>query len=134
MVKEHWNVDTEKSIFLFSFRYKIVSRFELYFLLIYFLICTDLGSMAFGRLWLQIGMSGWLTGDYSLRCQPVDYSDRPQVLRVGLTRLPLINATLAIWFSSIYLLEVLFRCGRNNNTYPHLLSTLFFITSHIFVR
>lgn len=45
---------------------------------------SNIASMAFGRLWLQIGMSGWLTGDYSLRCQPVDYSDRPQVLRVGL--------------------------------------------------
>ncbi|XP_014210495.1 elongation of very long chain fatty acids protein AAEL008004 [Copidosoma floridanum] len=34
--------------------------------------------------WLfhEIGMSGWLTGEYSLRCQPVDYSDRPQVLRM----------------------------------------------------
>uniref|UniRef100_A0ABD2WGF7 Elongation of very long chain fatty acids protein n=1 Tax=Trichogramma kaykai TaxID=54128 RepID=A0ABD2WGF7_9HYME len=31
---------------------------------------------------IRIGMSGWLTGDYSLRCQPVDYSDRPQVLRM----------------------------------------------------
>ncbi|XP_050589156.1 elongation of very long chain fatty acids protein AAEL008004-like isoform X3 [Bombus affinis] len=31
---------------------------------------------------VRIGMSGWLTGDYSLRCQPVDYSDRPQVLRM----------------------------------------------------
>lgn len=41
------------------------------------------GQMASGRMWLQIGMSGWLTGDYSLRCQPVDYSDRPEVLRVG---------------------------------------------------
>jgi hypothetical protein len=52
---------------------------------------SDLGSMAFGRLWLQIGMSGWLTGDYSLRCQPVDYSDRPQVLRVGLPSALLTN-------------------------------------------
>lgn len=38
--------------------------------------------MALGRMWLQIGISGWLTGDYSLRCQPVDYSDRPEVLRM----------------------------------------------------
>ncbi|KYN10707.1 hypothetical protein ALC57_17314 [Trachymyrmex cornetzi] len=30
---------------------------------------------------IRIGISGWLTGDYSLRCQPVDYSDRPEVLR-----------------------------------------------------
>jgi len=34
-------------------------------------------------MWLQIGISGWLTGDYSLRCQPVDYSNKPEVLRVG---------------------------------------------------
>ncbi|KAJ8667636.1 hypothetical protein QAD02_009299, partial [Eretmocerus hayati] len=33
-------------------------------------------------LFYEIGMSGWLTGDYSLRCQPVDYSDRPQTLRM----------------------------------------------------
>lgn len=39
--------------------------------------------MVSGRMWLQIGMSGWLTGDYSLRCQPVDYSNRSEVLRVG---------------------------------------------------
>lgn len=39
--------------------------------------------MASGRMWLQIGISGWLTGEYSLRCQPVDYSDKREVLRVG---------------------------------------------------
>lgn len=39
--------------------------------------------LASGRLWLQIGMSGWLTGEYSLRCQPVDTSDRPSAIRVG---------------------------------------------------
>lgn len=33
-------------------------------------------------LFYEIGMSGWLNGEYSLRCQPVDYSDRPQVLRM----------------------------------------------------
>ncbi|XP_046742153.1 elongation of very long chain fatty acids protein AAEL008004-like isoform X1 [Diprion similis] len=31
---------------------------------------------------IRIGDSGWFTGDYSLRCQPVDYSDRPQVMRM----------------------------------------------------
>ncbi|KAL2725044.1 elongation of very long chain fatty acids protein AAEL008004-like isoform X1 [Vespula squamosa] len=31
---------------------------------------------------IKIGMSGWLTGEYSLKCQPVDYSERPQVLRM----------------------------------------------------
>lgn len=33
-------------------------------------------------LFYEIGMSGWLTGEYSLKCQPVDYSERPQVLRM----------------------------------------------------
>jgi elongation of very long chain fatty acids protein 7 len=32
---------------------------------------------------LQIGMSGWFTGEYSLRCQPVDYSNEPSALRVS---------------------------------------------------
>lgn len=32
--------------------------------------------------WLQVGMGGWFT-DYSLRCQPVDYSDSPQAIRVS---------------------------------------------------
>lgn len=31
---------------------------------------------------LQIGTSGWLTGRYSYRCQPVDYSNHPKTLRV----------------------------------------------------
>ncbi|XP_068898145.1 very long chain fatty acid elongase AAEL008004-like isoform X3 [Tenebrio molitor] len=31
---------------------------------------------------LQIGMSGWFTGEYSLRCQPVDYSNEPSALRM----------------------------------------------------
>lgn len=48
------------------------------------LIVYNLFQMVFSAwLFYEIGMSGWLTGDYSLRCQPVDYSDRPQVLRVG---------------------------------------------------
>lgn len=46
-------------------------------------LLIDRRRMASGRMWLQIGISGWLTGDYSLRCQPVDYSDKPEVLRVG---------------------------------------------------
>ncbi|XP_063226669.1 very long chain fatty acid elongase AAEL008004-like isoform X2 [Bacillus rossius redtenbacheri] len=35
-------------------------------------------------LWLfyEIGMSGWLTGNYNFRCEPVDYSNRPQTLRM----------------------------------------------------
>lgn len=32
--------------------------------------------------WLQVGMGGWFT-DYSLRCQPVDYTDSPQAIRVS---------------------------------------------------
>lgn len=47
------------------------------------LIIYNLFQMVFSAwLFYEIGMSGWLTGDYSLRCQPVDYSDRPQVLRM----------------------------------------------------
>lgn len=67
-----------------SFRiYTCSCPFLLYaFLFRLFILFID-RRMASGRLWLQIGMSGWLTGDYSLRCQPVDYSDRPKVLRVG---------------------------------------------------
>lgn len=49
----------------------------------YFRLFIDRWRMASGRMWLQLGISGWLTGDYSLRCQPVDYSDKPEVLRVG---------------------------------------------------
>lgn len=34
-------------------------------------------------LWyLQIALSGWLTGHYNFRCQPVDYSNSPRTLRV----------------------------------------------------
>lgn len=75
--------------------------------MLYWYLITDLGSMAFGRLWLQIGMSGWLTGDYSLRCQPVDYSDRPQVLRVGLRRLPLINTICTLLFVYLFCCRLL---------------------------
>lgn len=31
---------------------------------------------------LQIALSGWLTGHYNFRCQPVDYSNSPRTLRV----------------------------------------------------
>ncbi|GLH15860.1 Elongation of very long chain fatty acids protein AAEL008004 [Gryllus bimaculatus] len=34
------------------------------------------GSSAFG-----ISMSGWVTGHYNFRCQPVDYSNHPKTLR-----------------------------------------------------
>ncbi|XP_021940633.1 elongation of very long chain fatty acids protein AAEL008004-like isoform X2 [Zootermopsis nevadensis] len=35
-------------------------------------------------LWLfcEIGMSGWLTGRYNLRCEPVDYSNHPVTIRM----------------------------------------------------
>lgn len=33
-------------------------------------------------LFLEIGMSGWLTGRYSLRCEPVDYSNHPVTIRM----------------------------------------------------
>lgn len=33
-------------------------------------------------LLLQIAFSGWLTGHYNFRCQPVDYSNNPRTLRV----------------------------------------------------
>lgn len=31
----------------------------------------------------QIGISGWFTGSYNIRCQPVDYSDHPSAARVS---------------------------------------------------
>uniref|UniRef100_A0A0C9RVW1 Elongation of very long chain fatty acids protein n=1 Tax=Fopius arisanus TaxID=64838 RepID=A0A0C9RVW1_9HYME len=47
------------------------------------LIAYNLIQVIFSTwLFYEISMAGWLTGDYSLRCQPVDYSDRPQVLRM----------------------------------------------------
>ncbi|XP_029048652.1 elongation of very long chain fatty acids protein AAEL008004-like isoform X1 [Osmia bicornis bicornis] len=47
------------------------------------LIAYNLFQMLFSAwLFYEIGLSGWLTGDYSLRCQPVDYSDRPQTMRM----------------------------------------------------
>ncbi|XP_034488010.1 elongation of very long chain fatty acids protein AAEL008004 isoform X1 [Drosophila innubila] len=33
-------------------------------------------------LFYEIGISGWLTGHYSFRCQPVDYSNNPRTLRM----------------------------------------------------
>lgn len=35
---------------------------------------------------LQIALSGWLTGHYNFRCQPVDYSNHPKTLRVRVQR------------------------------------------------
>lgn len=34
----------------------------------------------------QIALSGWLTGHYNFRCQPVDYSNHPKTLRVGVIK------------------------------------------------
>lgn len=42
----------------------------------------------------QIGMSGWLTGEYSWKCQPVDYSTKPSTLRVSSTLFPFIQFTI----------------------------------------
>ncbi|KAJ8918577.1 hypothetical protein NQ315_013082 [Exocentrus adspersus] len=33
-------------------------------------------------LWYEVGMGGWLTGEYSLRCQPVDYTNKPSTIRM----------------------------------------------------
>ncbi|CAG9761109.1 unnamed protein product [Ceutorhynchus assimilis] len=33
-------------------------------------------------LFYQIGMGGWLTGEYSFRCQPVDYTNKPSTIRM----------------------------------------------------
>lgn len=33
-------------------------------------------------LFYEIGMGGWFTGDYSIRCQPVDYSNNPTTIRM----------------------------------------------------
>ncbi|CAH0562041.1 unnamed protein product [Brassicogethes aeneus] len=33
-------------------------------------------------LFYEIGMSGWLTGEYSFRCEPIDYSNKPNNLRM----------------------------------------------------
>ncbi|XP_054001058.1 elongation of very long chain fatty acids protein AAEL008004-like isoform X1 [Hylaeus anthracinus] len=47
------------------------------------LVMYNLFQMVFSAwLFYELGMSGWLTGDYSLRCQPVDYNDQPKVLRM----------------------------------------------------
>ncbi|XP_013103165.1 elongation of very long chain fatty acids protein AAEL008004 isoform X3 [Stomoxys calcitrans] len=33
-------------------------------------------------IFYEIGISGWLTGHYSFRCQPVEYSNNPRVIRM----------------------------------------------------
>lgn len=32
---------------------------------------------------LQLGISGWLTGRYNFQCEPVDYTNNPMTLRVS---------------------------------------------------
>lgn len=47
------------------------------------LILYNLGQVIFSAwLFYQIGMGGWFTGEYSLRCQPVDYSNKPSTIRM----------------------------------------------------
>ncbi|XP_014485159.1 PREDICTED: elongation of very long chain fatty acids protein AAEL008004-like isoform X2 [Dinoponera quadriceps] len=65
-----------------TFYFKLKQYYTIYFYHPILFIHFINRRMAPGRLWLQIGMSGWLTGDYSLRCQPVDYSNKPQILRM----------------------------------------------------
>lgn len=48
------------------------------------LIAYNLFQVMFSAwLFYEIGMSGWLTGDYSLKCQPVDRSTRPLAVRMA---------------------------------------------------
>ncbi|EEB19470.1 elongation of very long chain fatty acids protein, putative [Pediculus humanus corporis] len=53
--------------------------FELRNVLIYYNLFQVLFSI---WLFYEIGMSGWLTGHYSYSCQPVDYSNHPETLRM----------------------------------------------------
>lgn len=43
-------------------------------------------------LFYEIGISGWFTGEYSFRCQPVDYSTKPSTIRM-------VNASWWYFFS-----------------------------------
>ncbi|KAK4875916.1 hypothetical protein RN001_012338 [Aquatica leii] len=53
------------------------------FQLKYVLIAYNLFQVIFSAwIFYEIGMSGWLTGRYSLRCQPVDYSNHPNSIRM----------------------------------------------------
>lgn len=61
-------------------------------------------------LHLQIGISGWLTGHYSFRCQPVDYSNNPRTLRVCVnlttSRLITILITLVITITIVITIAI----------------------------
>lgn len=49
----------------------------------YVLIVYNFFQVLFSTwLFYELSMSGWLTGHYSLRCQPVDYSNHPVTLRM----------------------------------------------------
>ena len=58
----------------------------------------------FEQCYLQIGRSGWLTGHYNFRCQPVDYSNHPSTLRVIFQRI------IIQFMLSVFELFVLFIC------------------------
>ncbi|XP_017847072.1 elongation of very long chain fatty acids protein AAEL008004 isoform X1 [Drosophila busckii] len=48
-----------------------------------FLVIYNASQVVFSAwLFYEIGVSGWLTGHYSFRCQPVDYSNNPRTLRM----------------------------------------------------
>ncbi|VVC25766.1 ELO family [Cinara cedri] len=47
------------------------------------LIAYNLFQVIFSSwLFYEIGMSGWLTGRYNFRCEPVDYSNHPMTVRM----------------------------------------------------
>ncbi|XP_055903892.1 elongation of very long chain fatty acids protein AAEL008004 isoform X1 [Eupeodes corollae] len=49
----------------------------------YTLIVYNLSQVIFSAwLFYEIASSGWLTGHYNFRCQPVDYSNNPRTLRM----------------------------------------------------
>lgn len=49
----------------------------------YTLIVYNLAQVIFSAwLFYEIASSGWLTGHYNFRCQPVDYSNNPRTLRM----------------------------------------------------
>jgi hypothetical protein len=57
---------------------------------------------------LQIGMSGWFTGEYSLRCQPVNYSKEPSALRVSSCTTP--NSSSDGFISDVTRREMVLHC------------------------
>lgn len=45
--------------------------------------CGDWLFISF--VYLQLSMSGWLTGHYSFKCQPLDRSTHPRTMRVSIS-------------------------------------------------